>query len=194
MGLFRTDNMKSSDGAPQIAWIRSNYATLLRGGAAALLAVAVLLVIAAVSPSLFGYRPLVVTSGSMEPALKTGDAIVLKKTDPADMKVDDIVTYKPPGTEGTLITHRVVSVSEQGGQYLFETKGDANPKVDAWTVNSDGVVGTMVYRVPFAGYILEFGDSAFGRIVTIGIPLLLLVFQEVRRILLQRRRQATPAA
>ena len=186
--------MASSDRAPQMDWIKRNYAALLRGGAAALLAVAVLLVIAAVSPSLFGYRPLVVTSGSMEPALKVGDAIVLKKTDPVDLKVDDIVTYKPPGTEGKLITHRVVSISEQAGQFLFETKGDANPKVDAWTVNSDGVVGTMAYRVPFAGYILEFGDSTFGRVVTIGIPLLLLVFQEVRRILLQRRRQETSAA
>ena len=186
--------MVTSDGPTQIAWIKRNYATLLRGGAAALLVVAVLLVVAAVSPTLFGYRPLVVTSGSMEPALKVGDAIVLKRTDPEDLKVDDIVTYKPPGAEDRLITHRVVSVNETNGQFLFETKGDANPKVDSWTVDSDGVVGTMVYRVPLAGYILEFGDSTFGRIVTIGIPLLLLVFQELRRILLQRGRQRTPAA
>ena len=151
--------------------------------------------IASVSPSLFGYRPLVVTSGSMEPTLKTGDAIVLKRTDPAELKVNDIVTYKPPGSKSDrLITHRVVSVSEAGGQYLFETKGDNNPKVDSWTVTSDGVVGTMAYRVPFAGYILEFGDSTIGRIVTIGIPLVLILFQELRRVLLTRRREGSSAS
>ena len=44
-------------------------------------------------PGVFGVKPVVVLSGSMEPAIKTGDFILIRHTDPASLQEGDVVCY-----------------------------------------------------------------------------------------------------
>lgn len=68
------------------------------------------LLLALTLPRLFGMPVLVVLSGSMEPALATGDVVIESRISPLDAKVGDIVTFRDPERPERLITHRVRSV------------------------------------------------------------------------------------
>ena len=73
-------------------------------------------------PGLFGIRPYVVYSGSMEPKIPTG-AVVFIKEGAYSPETGDIITFH---NEDTVVTHRVVK-KEEG---TFITKGDANKNAD----------------------------------------------------------------
>ena len=45
-------------------------------------------------PTLWGYKPLVIISGSMEPKLKVGGILYYKEIEKTNYKVDDIVVFK----------------------------------------------------------------------------------------------------
>ena len=68
-------------------------------------------------PGLFGIRPYVVYSGSMEPEIPTG-AVVFTKEGEFSPKKGDIITFH---NGDTVVTHRVVKKEKD----IFITKGDA---------------------------------------------------------------------
>jgi hypothetical protein len=57
-------------------------------------------------PGVAGVSFLVVRSGSMEPAVRVGDLLLVTKPDAGDLKEGDIISYFKES--GELITHRVV--------------------------------------------------------------------------------------
>ena len=54
----------------------------------------------------------------------------------------------------TVITHRVMEIDENA--QLFMTKGDANEKQDTQPVKWENVYGTVVFTVPYVGYVRLF--------------------------------------
>jgi len=140
-----------------------------------------LLVWVAVGSSFFGYRVAAAWGTSMEPAFRNGDALWVKQLDIAEVKVGDIVTIVPPGDES--ITHRVVKFEPLSkGTYLVVTKGDANRFTEDWEISADWTVALVLAHVPFGGYVWEFLDSIFGKVLIIGAVVTLIV------ILIRRRR------
>lgn len=131
--------------------------------------------------SIMGYKPLTVLSGSMSPFLKPGDMIVVREITPENIKVGDVITYRID--EKTLVTHRVVEVSRKYGHIAFKTKGDANNTEDPDAVTPDGVVGSMIFKIPYAGYIGRFVRTPGGFIAFIVFPSLLLIAGEIKNIL-----------
>lgn len=99
-----------------------------------------------------GYRPLVVQSGSMAPAVRTGDAVVSRVVHPSAVGVGDVVTFVDVTRGDRLITHRVVEVRHDGGHYAFVTKGDRNSGVERWNIEENGTLGRMAWRVPKLGF------------------------------------------
>ncbi|WP_182481474.1 signal peptidase I [Nocardioides immobilis] len=133
-----------------------------------------LLVLAAlVAGVAFGVRPIVITSGSMEPSIGTG-ALVLARTVPAsDVEVGDVVTV--PTASGTRVTHRVVQVDDGGaGLAVLTLRGDANatPDAEQYPVSS---ADRMLLDVPLVGYVLGAMRSPAGLVVVGGLAALLLV-------------------
>jgi signal peptidase len=92
-------------------------------------AVAVLLVAFVLLSTLGQVAPIsYVNSGSMTPALSTGDGFVAVPSVLADApEAGDVVVYRSESIEaGGLVTHRVVGQTDGG----FVTQGDANPFTD----------------------------------------------------------------
>ena len=59
-----------------------------------------------------GQRLLIVTSGSMAPRFVAGDVVVLRAiTDASELKVDQVVTFRPVGSD-SLVTHRIVELHQ----------------------------------------------------------------------------------
>jgi signal peptidase I len=131
------------------------------------------------APIPFGYHSFVVMSGSMEPAIRTGDVVIDKKTAPGLSKVGDIVTYRDPYFHNHLVTHRVRAVSVSGGKASFVTKGDANNNGQRWSVSTSGSIGVVKFRIPKLGYALVWINSRLGRVTLIIVPLVLLCAYEI---------------
>jgi signal peptidase len=146
-----------------------------------LVAVAVTLV-AVVVGLLAGLRPFVIRSGSMAPAIDTGDVIVTRPVHPAQVGPGDVVTFRDPSRSEALVTHRVVEVSPEGDRYTFVTKGDANTGTEQWSVAAQGTVGARALVVPKAGYLVtKLAEPGF-RIALLAAAALLGAFEALRRI------------
>lgn len=101
--------------------------------------------------SIFKYFIAAVGSGSMEPTINTGDAILVKKLDKDEIKnlnIGDILVYKK---HQKMVVHRIVTIITDGNGRLFVTKGDHNNGSDNYVVSEEEIVGITVFRIPFIG-------------------------------------------
>lgn len=107
---------------------------------------------------ILGREILTVTSGSMEPEFRTGDAIAIRRVDgaaAAGLPAGTVVTFRASGGNGALITHRIIgSRISAGGQRVYTTKGDANADADTADLVPARIVGVLDYSVPRLGYVL----------------------------------------
>jgi signal peptidase len=138
--------------------------------------------LALAAPLAFDARPLAVLSGSMEPALGTGDITVVRTIAPLDARPGDIVTFRDPGNSERLITHRVRSMRLQDDGVAFVTRGDANNVAERWRVPASGEIGRVAYRIPELGWVLMYARSQGLFIVLLGAALALLLVLELASI------------
>jgi signal peptidase len=128
------------------------------------------LLAAVVLPPVVGCRSLTVMSGSMEPAIRTGDIVVTRSIHPLKARVGDVVTFHDPSRGGRLVTHRVRRLQVTGAAVEFETKGDANNTAERWAVPTGGRIGRVVYRMPQFGYVLHRVSAPPARLALVGLP------------------------
>lgn len=128
----------------------------------------------------FGYQAMVVTSGSMEPAIQTGSAVIIHDAD--QYKIGDVITFHERGKEALPTTHRIVGDQIVAGQMAYITQGDANKSSDAQPVLKGGVLGRVVAVAPGVGYLLSMAKTRWGFVVLVGVPFLLVAAEEIRKI------------
>lgn len=118
----------------------------------------------------FGIVPYVVLSGSMEPTIETGSVCFINKhADYNSIKEDDIIAFQMEN--GTLVTHRVVEVTDSG----LTTKGDNNTDIDGSITTEKNFVGKNVFWIPKIGYVIKTFQSTKGKIILITCIVLLFV-------------------
>jgi len=101
-------------------------------------------------PSFWGYNPLVVVSGSMEPSLKVGGLLYYNEKNKEDFKTGDIIVFK---SKEHIISHRLVEKTETG----YITKGDANNTTDPHEIKHTQLLGEGTkWCIPFLGYYADF--------------------------------------
>lgn len=140
-----------------------------------LVALVVLLALALVGVRLIGLRPFAVLSGSMEPEYRVGSLVYVKKAEPADLKVGDVITFMMD--ENTVVTHRIteiVSDESDPDTRRFRTKGDGNDAEDGSLVHYKNVLGRVALTVPYMGYVSNFIQHPPGMYIVIAV--LALVF------------------
>ena len=145
-------------------------------------------------PNAIGMRSFTVMSGSMEPAIHTGDVVVDRRIRPLEARPGDVVTFSDPGERKRLVTHRVRGLEARGSLVQVVTKGDANNAVERWTVPAGGRIGRVELRVWKLGYPLVFARSRYGLVAIVVAPALLLCFLELRRIWRPRREDRRASA
>lgn len=123
-----------------------------------------------VLPVVMGWRPLTVMSGSMEPAIATGDVVVTRPIAATAIRSGQVITFRDPDDPSRLLTHRVRRAVRDGARVDVVTQGDANTGVERWSVDEGGRVGFVGYRLPYVGFVLHPAQSAPGRLVLIGLP------------------------
>jgi signal peptidase len=146
---------------------------------AAVVGFVLVVLVAATIPLAFGDRTYVVRSGSMTPAIRTGDVVAVRAIPPTAARVGDIVTFD---NHGKLTSHRVRSVVRRGDKLAFTTQGDANTGQEHWRVAANGRIGRVVDRVPMLGFVVVRVRSPLGQLGLIVLPALLLGILVLRRI------------
>lgn len=92
--------------------------------------------------SIFGYRPIIVITSSMVPAIEVNSISILKYCDINDIEIGDIVAYT---FNDLKITHRVIDkVKDIDGSTYLKTKGDSNTEEDIIKITSDMVDGKII--------------------------------------------------
>lgn len=175
-------------------------AAVRRANRALVSALVIVVVLSVVAPFvLFGVpqlvgadRSYVVLSGSMEPYMAAGDAVIVAAAPVASIREGDVITYQRGGDIPT--THRVVErvTDEQG--VAFRTMGDANEDPDPALVRPTSVVGEVVLVIPYIGHVVQFANTPIGIVSLVVVPIGLLVVSEGWRYVASRRRRETPLA
>ncbi len=108
-----------------------------------------LFIIIVLISGIFRYKMIAIGSNSMSPVYGRGDAVIYKKVDANDVQYGDIIVFSK---EGTIVTHRIASITKNGNVILIKTKGDANNTIDSFTVNGSEVLGKVEYRIKYIGF------------------------------------------
>lgn len=104
-------------------------------------------------PDFFGYKPMIVLSGSMETSIYTGDLVLVKEVPPSTLKENDIIAFR--NEANTVTTHRIIEIiTNSNGKEEFRTKGDNNTVEDLNLVQEQDIEGVYVFRIPKLGSVL----------------------------------------
>lgn len=123
-------------------------------------------------PSVFGTSFLYVATDSMEgdnaDSLNQGTGVIIKKDDPKNVKVGDVITFYYPKLNAP-DTHRVVEIGSDKDGLVFYTRGD---NLHAWSCPAEGCPSTPWESVPQAYYIgtVVSHSDAFGTFLTYVSP------------------------
>ena len=118
-----------------------------------------------------GREFMLITSGSMSPAISPGDIVLVRAAtaDDEPVAVGDVITFQRSGSTHP-VTHRVTAVRSDGtGTPLWVTKGDANASVDAAAVVPDELVGRVESVLPSGRLLVAMGN------VRVAVPVVLAV-------------------
>ncbi len=136
-------------------------------------------------PYIFGYTPLVVLSGSMEPTYKTGSVIYYKDVSFDELKKDDVISFQ---VKDQIVTHRIYEIKSKDE---IITKGDANNAVDSGSIGYENVKGVVgKYSIPYLGYYIKFVNSNLYVLVIVGLILVSdFLLEEVRSIDIKNKKK-----
>lgn len=142
-----------------------------------------LLLVISIFPITGNYKVLVVKSGSMEPAIKTGSLVVSR---PAETyAVGDIITFRYGETS---ITHRIQEKNLVNGGLNYVTKGDANKGSDRNEIMPNEIIGRVCLTVPYLGYTIDTAKKPWGFILIVILPALIIVYDEIKKIFQEVKR------
>ena len=122
-------------------------------------------------PNIFGYKPFIVLSGSMESKIKVGDLVIVKEIDSNKLKKEDIIAFRD--SENSVTTHRIIEKNKEG---CYKTKGDANNVEDKEIVCSKSIEGKYQFRISKLGNILLFIQKPLGFVVMIMSIVIIVLF------------------
>lgn len=134
----------------------------------------IIVYIAIASPMLFGYRPVVVLSGSMEPSYPVGSLTYYHSATFDEINIGDAITFQ---AGDSFVTHRVEEKNELSRTLI--TKGDNNETQDINPVKESDLVGkTSTIAIPYLGYIVNYGRN-IATIITMGSILFISYLMDI---------------
>jgi signal peptidase len=157
-----------------------------RGLISALVVLLILVTLAMVGGALAGFRVVVVTGGSMAPAIGAGDAVLVEPAKPGEVGPRDIAVYRTP--DGAWVIHRVLETRVVDGRPYLVTKGDANRTADHDLIPAANVQGTVKWRAPYAGRVLNWAGTPAVRLILVAV-LAVIIWHELTVIVRTRQRR-----
>ena len=117
---------------------------------------------------LFGLQVYTVLSGSMEPELPVGAIVYVREVDPGTLELRDVITFRL--SEETTVTHRIIDIihDENNPQHVrYRTKGDSNDVEDGTLLEPEDIIGKVIFKIPYMGYLAMFLGTKQGKLAAI---------------------------
>jgi len=135
-----------------------------------------------VLPTLAGYRPLVVSGGSMAPTIPLGSLAFTRTERPASVERGDVIVVNVDPDRTARFLHRVERVRIEDDEVLARTRGDANRRADPGWVLLDRDVPKLAWSVPVLGYLLAALVTPLGWVALVLAPAALVCASMLRHI------------
>lgn len=102
---------------------------------------------AVVAPLVFGWSPIAITSGSMQPHIDAGDLVFIEPSNGQNLQPGAVIVFQD--TTAGRVTHRIVDTTPTGD---YVTRGDANGRIDSTPVTPDQIIGVGRMVLPSIGH------------------------------------------
>ncbi len=128
----------------------------------------------------FGFKPYVVITDSLEPYISVNDLIIVTNPQIDELEEEDIITFMADinfDGEKEVVTHYIYSITENNdGELTFRThpyyEVGAPIIPDYWVIGESDILGEYLFKIPKLGYLVQFVKSPFGMaaiVVNIGV-------------------------
>lgn len=118
-----------------------------------ILVIIVLVIIVFLNSNIFRFWMVMVASGSMEPTIKIGDAVLIDKSYQKNidkLQIGDILAFN---VGKKIYVHRIIDIQNEKGNYSIKTKGDREGQsVDNWSVTNKDIIGVVKLKIKYIGY------------------------------------------
>ena len=134
-----------------------------------------------------GYRMFSVASSSMAPDYQVGDVLIVKITEPEDIKIGDSVTYygKVGSFANKVITHQVIKIDKDvNGNRVFHTKGISNLVEDP-LVYEDQIYGVVQFKAEILSFIYKVVNTKYGMFILVILPIFYIIGSEMLAFMLE---------
>ena len=134
-----------------------------------------------------GYRMFSVASSSMAPDYQVGDVLIVKITEPEDIKVGDSVTYygKVGSFANKVITHQVIKIETNvDGKRVFHTKGISNLVEDP-LVYEEQIYGVVQFKAEILSFIYKVVNTKHGMFILVILPIFYIIGSEMLAFMLE---------
>ena len=138
--------------------------------------------------SIAGIRFFSVASSSMFPEYEVGDIIIAKEVEPQEIKVGENVVYngKKGEFKDKIITHEVVKIEEENGEYIFTTKGIANDESDP-TISEDQLLGKIIYKSVVLSFLNKIVNNIYTFYFLIFVPITIIIAKNIIQISIENK-------
>lgn len=134
-------------------------------------------------PFIEKYDQYVIVSGSMEPVIMTGDAVIIDHSvDLDDLNQGNIIAFNADiHDDGVdeVVVHYLYSVEYIDGVRTFRTKPEISDDIDDWVLTDEDILGIHVKTIPNIGSFLGFASSTMGKIVLVFDIIIIYLMVEI---------------
>lgn len=119
--------------------------------------------------TIFGYRPVYILTGSMEPYMREHSIVITKELTSKDkIKVGDVITFhvKDSDGENLVVTHRIHEANSDG---TYTTKGDNNNVTDAIPVSRENMEARVIFVMNWVASFVALWATAKGKFIVFAI-------------------------
>jgi signal peptidase I len=121
-------------------------------------------------------KTFIVSTGSMEPKIKSGSLIFSVPTLTEKLSEGEIIVFQSPQDSTRTITHRIEKINPEAN--VFITKGDNNNAVDDWQIEPEDIKGKYIFGLSYLGRAAEFVRQPKGFILLIVLPALFIIARQ----------------
>lgn len=118
-----------------------------------------------------------IVSESMEPTLNKNDLVLVQKCELPKLQEGDIITFKQ---DDRTISHRIIDITKENGDFQFKTKGDNNEIADPDKVGAGQIYGKVLFRIKGIGHIVSYIQNARGFINIVIFAIIVYILVSLR--------------
>lgn len=126
---------------------------------------------------IFGIYMFNIVSESMEPTFYKDDLVIVKRCKMQELQKGDIITFKQ---DDRTISHRMIAITQEDGEFKFITKGDNNDILDKEKVEMKDVYGKVLFSVKKIGKFIHYIQNARGLINIVIFIIIIYVLISLR--------------